>query len=221
MRSITNIYTYLLSPQSALKNIPNTNTSSSPPSDLDSLYVTESAYLTFRTRVLNIEGQICAALGFETHVAIPHPLAITYLQALDVFGSSQSKGMGNKVAKRAVEYLNTALLSPQMLYLTHQPTALATAAVYLAARDCGAKLPGCEWWEVFDTEREELGFLALGMKSLEGWVRREREIWGERGWLTRADVREELKRRGNAVTVGEEDEEAQMMRVMDEKMQES
>lgn len=42
--------------------------------------------------------------------------------------------------------------------------------MYLAAREVGVKLPGGEWWEVFDVEREELGFLVVGMGSLEGWV---------------------------------------------------
>jgi cyclin L len=148
------------------------------------------------------------------HVSLPHPLAITYLQALDVFGSSQPKGTGSKVAQRVIEYLNTALLSPQMLYLTHQPNALATAAIYLAARDIGTKLPGVEWWEVFDTDREELGFLALGMKSLEGWIRQERVVWGGKNVITREDVNRELQKRGDGVL----DEEAEMMRLMDEKV---
>lgn len=42
--------------------------------------------------------------------------------------------------------------------------------MYLAAREVGVKLPAGEWWEVFDVEREELGFLVVGMGSLEGWV---------------------------------------------------
>ncbi len=64
-----------------------------------------------------------------------------------------------------------------MLYLTHQPNALAIAAVYMAARDEGVKMPRGEWWEVFDVEREELGFLCLGMGSLGVWARAEKEIW--------------------------------------------
>jgi hypothetical protein len=52
-----------------------------------------------------------------------------------------------------------------MLYLTHQPNALATAAVYLAARQVGVNLPEVEWWEVFDVGREELGFLVVAMQS--------------------------------------------------------
>ena len=111
-----------------------------------------------------------------------------------------------------------------MLYLTHQPCALATAAIYLAARDKGLKLPECEWWDVFDCEREELGFLVVGMGSLEGLVRQAREMWGEKGMITRSDIREELmkqgaglgSRNGNGNVV--EDEEVEMARMMDEKV---
>jgi hypothetical protein len=111
-----------------------------------------------------------------------------------------------------------------MLYLTHQPCALATAAIYVAARDKGVKMPECEWWEVFDCEREELGFLVVGMGSLEGLARQAREMWGEKGMITRADVRAELKQRDaglenrNGNVSAMEDEEAEMAMMMDEKV---
>jgi cyclin L len=226
LRSITNVYAYLLSPSSHLLPQPQTNPFATPP-DPESYYLSETSYINFRNRLLNIEGQILNALGFNTHVALPHPLAITYLQTLDVFSSSA----GKIVAKRTVEYLNTALLSPQMLYLTHQPNALATAAIYLSAREEGVKLPETEWWEVFDVEREELGFLVVGVMSLEGVVRKGRERWehvdGEGkavGMITREMVREEMGRlglnEGGGVGNGvvEEDEEAQMARLLDEKV---
>lgn len=139
---------------------------------------------------------------------------------------------GNKDAlgARAVAYLNTALLSPQMLYLTSQPHALAVAAVYNAARDVGAKMPECEWWEVFDVDREELGFLVVGMRSVEGWGKRMRgdlkTMGVERGMVARGDVEAELGRRG-VVVVGVSsggrnsvDPEQEMARRMDEKMAE-
>ena len=78
---------------------------------------------------------------------------------------------GSAIARRAIAHLNTALLSPQFLYLTHQPYALATAAIYLAAREVGVKLPGNEWWEVFDVDREELGFLVVAMMSMQARAR--------------------------------------------------
>jgi cyclin L len=222
LRSITNVYAYLLSPHSPLLRAE--NTSSNP----ESYYVSESTYITNRNRFLHIEGQLLNALGFNVHVALPHPLAITYLQALDVFSASHNRKVlntGKEVGRRAIEYLNTALLSPQMLYLTHQPCTLATAAIYLAARDKGVKLPDVEWWEVFDCEREELGFLAVGMRSVEGLARREQERWGgQSGMITRSDVRRELEKMGHGLGNGQnsfveaQDEEAEMARLMDEKV---
>ncbi|CAG8951823.1 hypothetical protein HYFRA_00005627 [Hymenoscyphus fraxineus] len=187
LRSITNVYAYLLSsPSLSLSKKPGSSSDGDGNAKVDpeSYYLSEGTYITTRNRILNIEGQILNALGFVTHVALPHPLAITYLQTLDVF--SNTNGKGKELARRTVEWLNTALLSPQMLYLTHQPASLATAAIYLAARETGVKMPDVEWWEVFDCEREELG---LG-------------------------VREEVKYLDGGGVVDEEDE---MARLMDEK----
>ena len=160
------------------------------------------------------------ALGFNTHVALPHPLAVTYLQTLDIF-SGEGKGKAKAVAAKTIAHLNTALLSPQMLYLTHQPAALATAAIYLAAREEGVKLPEVEWWEVFDCEREELGFLVVGMGSLGALVEREAKRWEGAGMITRRDVRDEMGKMagGNGNGTGAvEDEEAEMNRLLDEKV---
>ncbi|KAG0650212.1 Cyclin-L2 [Hyphodiscus hymeniophilus] len=222
LRSITNVYAYLLSPSSYLSN----QTLDASP-DPESYYLSEAAYILYRNRLLHIEGQVLNALGFNTHVALPHPLAITYLQALDIFSpayNSKNKNTGKEVGRRAIEYLNTALLSPQMLYLTHQPCALATAAVYLAARDSGVKLPESQWWEVFDCEREELGFLVVGMGSLEGVVRREVGRWSGKGMLLTENVRKELVNmgrvmgNGNRGAEGEMDEMAEMERMLDAKV---
>ena len=214
LRSITNVYAYLLSAASPLSS-----DSSTGAADPESYYLSESAYIEFRSRLLDIEGQILSALGFNTHVALPHPLAITYLQALDAFSPANNAGnknTGKEVGKRAIQYLNTALLSPQMLYLTHQPSALATAAVYLAAREKGVKLPESEWWEVFDCEREELGFLAVGMGSVEAVARRGVERWGGKGMVTRQDVNAEMRRMIENEE-GLEDDEAQVARILEDK----
>ncbi|CZR63879.1 related to cyclin [Phialocephala subalpina] len=210
LRSITNVYAYLISTSSTLSG------TTVPEPDPKSYYLSENTYITKRNKLLHIEGQTLNALGFNTHVALPHPLAITYLQTMDVFTSPKT---GKEVAKRTIEYLNTALLSPQMLYLTHQPASLATAAIYLAARDKSVRLPECEWWEVFDCEREELGFLVVGMGSLEGVVKREAERWGkEKGMISRKDVREEMWKMGirNENEVEEPlDEEDELNKLLD------
>ncbi|TGO35682.1 hypothetical protein BHYA_0150g00300 [Botrytis hyacinthi] len=221
-RSITNVYAYLLSQSASLTN------SYVPENTPSSYYLSESAYITYRTRLLNIEGQVLNALGFNTHVALPHPLAITYLQTLDIFSPAHKNGSGKAVAKKTIQYLNTALLSPQMLYLTHQPCALAVAAIYLAAKEEGIKMPEDEWWEVFDVEREELGFLVVGMRSLEGVARRGKEIFGEKMMISKDDAMEELGKRGLGLSNGKSnghskkiDEEDEMMKMMDERMEDS
>ena len=54
------------------------------------------------------------------------------------------------------------------------------SAIYLAAREVGVPISGLEWWEVFDVDREELGFLTVGLLSSEEWIRQEKEKWSGR-----------------------------------------
>jgi hypothetical protein len=186
-RSIVNVYAYLTSFPSTYLD----------PNELavkkaEAYYVSEGTYERRRTTLFTTEQRILRTLGFNVHVKLPYTLCITYLQALDVFTHPRA----SELAKRAIAYLNTALLSPQLLYLTHQPPQLATAAIYLAAREVGIKLPEVEWWEVFDTDREELGFLCVGMLSVEGFTRQEKEKWeGKRVPLSVEEVQVEMQRR--------------------------
>ncbi|EER27217.1 hypothetical protein CPC735_025530 [Coccidioides posadasii C735 delta SOWgp] len=159
-----------------------------PRADPENYYVSEGTYQSERVALMKMESAILRTLGFDTHVAIPHPIAFTYLQTL---GSSTPAAV-----KRTIEHLNTALLSPQLLYVTHQPNAIAVAAIYLAARETGVKLVDCEWWEVFDVDREELGFLVVAMRSMEAFAQAEEEKWNGRPLpLTVADVQREIERR--------------------------
>jgi hypothetical protein len=154
--------------------------------------LSEGRYASARQRLYEIESSILRVLGFETHVALPYSLCVNYLQALDVFKTSE----GSTVAKRCFAHLNSALLSPQLLYLINQPSAIATAAIYLAARDVEAKLPETEWWEVFDVDREELGFLVVALRSLDNFAQEERSKWSQRRVpLTIEDLRSEVERR--------------------------
>lgn len=173
LRDVANVYAYLLSPKSAFfrRSVAGGDAGNDQgENDAKAYYQSEADYHAFQNRLLALEARILYAVSFNTHVALPHALAVTYLQTLDFL--SQPKP---DIARRTVQYLNTALLSPQMLYLTHQPHALAVAAIYNAAKDLAAKMPECEWWEVFDVEREELGFLVVAMRSLEGWMLQRRD----------------------------------------------
>ncbi|WPH02838.1 putative cyclin-L1-like protein, protein [Acrodontium crateriforme] len=158
----------------------------------DITVLVESQYEVRRQLLYEIESQVLRVLGFQIHAVAPHSLCINYLQALDTFPSQG----GSQLAQRAFKHLNSAVLSPQLLYLTHQPSTLAASAIYLAARELDTKLPETEWWEVFDVDREELGFLAVALLSLKGFAQREREYWGKRRVpLTVEDLQAEIERR--------------------------
>ncbi|QDS75290.1 hypothetical protein FKW77_001206 [Venturia effusa] len=172
-RSVINTYAYLTSIPYTFPDAETFAKHDEP----ESYYVSEGTYQIQRDRLAKMEMIVLNVLGYETHVALPFKLCINYLQALDVFANREDASM---VAKRAFTHLNSALFNPQLLYLTHQPPTLATAAIYLAAREVGVKLPDVEWWEVFDTDREELGFLVVAMISMEGFVKQEKETWGTR-----------------------------------------
>ena len=197
-RSILNVYAYLSSNTSPLQT--RTSTDLSKP-DPESYYLSEGAYISARTRLLQTEAMILRALAFVTKVVTPHHLALTFLQTLGVLPSSPTT-KSRALAARTVAHLNTGLFSPQLLYLTHQPVALAVAAIYIAAKEIGVKLPSSEWWEIFDVEREELGFLVLGFGSCGVWMEQERQKWGvERCPLTVEEV--ELQMKCSRVEAGE------------------
>jgi cyclin L len=166
-RSVCNVYRYLLSGSSPLPFINPKPPSSTP--DPSTYYVSEGSYERERERVFLCESLILSSIGFDTHVALPHTLALTYIQALGV--------SSKKLANRVLEHLNGSFLSPQLLYLTHQPNALAVAAIYLAAKEVGVKLVDGNWWEVFDVDREDLGFLVMSFGSFEGFAAAEKEKW--------------------------------------------
>ncbi|KXJ92208.1 cyclin-like protein [Microdochium bolleyi] len=219
-RDICNVYAYLMSPSSHLFRPAPADTKAD--ADPSTYYLSDTAYTTRQTQILKIESRVLYCLAFDTHVALPHPLAVTYLQALDFLGQPGDK---NAISSAACAYLNTALLSPQLVYLTHQPNALAVAAIYNAARDLGARMPDCAWWEVFDVDREELGFLVVAMRSVSSWVTRQREEFQglfESGMVTREFVEGEMAKRGlkrvgngSNQAAPEMDEETAMMMRMD------
>lgn len=146
--------------------------------DPESHYLTTGAYLAARTTLLQTEAMILRALSFITKVVVPHHLALTFLQTLGVLPSPPTS-KSRALAGRTISHLNTGLFSPQLLYLTHQPTALAVAAIYVAAKEIGVNLPCSEWWEVFDVDREELGFLVVGLGSSRLWAEQESRKWVE------------------------------------------
>lgn len=193
-RSVLNVYAYLLSPSSPLRQ-PSEGTAGKEKPDTESYYLSEGSYYSARTTLLQTESILLRSISFITQVALPHHLALTYLQTLAVLPPSPT-AKSSALAARTLAHLNTALFSPQLLFLTHQPPALAVAAIYLAAREVGVKLTSTEWWEVFDVDRETLGFLVVGLGSCEGWIQSEKEKWTEKSCpLTLDELEDEIRRR--------------------------
>jgi len=141
--------------------------------DAEACFMSEGSFQIERTRLMRTELEILRFLGFQTHVTLPHALCIIYMQTLEFVTATS----GHELANRAWAHLNSSLFNPQLLYLTHQPYALATAAIYLAAREVGTKLPEVEWWEIFDVDREELGFLVLALNSMANFAEKEAHDW--------------------------------------------
>lgn len=155
--------------------------------------LSEGEYFSAKDILIKSESTILRTLAYDTHVVLPHTLALTYLQTLSLLPPAPTE-QSYALAKITMSHLNSALLSPQLLYLTHQPNTLAVAAIYLAAREVKVKLAEVQWWRVWDVEREELGFLVVSFGSLEGFVRKEREIWdGKIVPLTKKAIEAELK----------------------------
>ena len=193
-RSVLNVYAYLLSEWSQ-SSYTTPSSALTPKPDPESYFLSEGRYLAARATLYRTEATILRTLSFITQVVGPHHLALTYLQTMGVLQVPQTD-KSRALAGRTIAHLNTALFSPQLLYLTHQPTALAVAAIYLSAKEVGVKLPSNEWWEVFDVDREELGFLVLGLGSCEVWMEEEKKKWAEsRCPLNVEDLKTELRRR--------------------------
>jgi hypothetical protein len=167
-RDIINVTTYLLNVPTTLPVSPARPAGPESPTPPERYHVTEQTYFNQRTRFLAVEMEILKACGFQTHLSLPYTLCINYIQTLSV--------LSPEIVKRSFGYLTDALLSPRLLYLTHQPNSLAVAAAYLGARECGVKLPA-GWWDIFDCEWEELRFLAVGMKSVEEFVKDQITLW--------------------------------------------
>lgn len=65
------------------------------------------------------------------------------------------------------------------------------------------KLPEDEWWEIFDCEREDLGFLVVAMLSMPAWAQEEAKKWEQiEVPMTVAEVEQELKREDGAMDEG-------------------
>ncbi|KAK6343096.1 hypothetical protein TWF718_008469 [Orbilia javanica] len=227
-RDLINIFKYLLSPASPLHPphlLPSENTENQEDqaktkkstSKKHLYYVSEGDYTALKSLLLSTEARILRSLGFNTTVNLPYTLAFNYLQSLGVLThtssppppaeapSAPSNPLQNeKLVSTTFAYLTDLLSSPSQVYLTHHPHELAVAGIYLAARDHSVKLPE-RWWEVWDVERETLGFLVVVMRG--GTY-----IGDKKVWIVEEGVFEELDD-GEVVAIGADSVERETERL--------
>ncbi|KAJ3022654.1 hypothetical protein HKX48_005584 [Thoreauomyces humboldtii] len=112
----------------------------------------------FKDGLSDGEMRILCKLGFNVQVQQPHGFMINYMQSLDIAENEE-------LAQSAWNYLNDGLRT--IIYVCYQPSTIACAAIFLAARTHGVKLPtNPPWWEVFDSTLEDLERIAGHLLAL-------------------------------------------------------
>ena len=79
-RSVLNVYAYLLSPTSPLRQPPEPGTTGKEKPDAESYCLSEGSYHPARAALLQTESILLRSISFITQVILPHHLALTYLQ---------------------------------------------------------------------------------------------------------------------------------------------
>ncbi|KAI8368446.1 cyclin-like protein [Choanephora cucurbitarum] len=119
----------------------------------------QKAY-TMKDMAIAAEMQILRKLGFIVHVQLPYNLMINYLRIL---GLEEHRA----ITRRAWNYLNDGLRTT--IYVTHEPSTIACAAIWLACLEESVKLPtdlGKEWWLLFDVDSVHFKNAAAHIKRL-------------------------------------------------------
>ncbi|OZJ04998.1 hypothetical protein BZG36_02116 [Bifiguratus adelaidae] len=127
----------------------------------------------YKTKLIVGEMQLLKRLGFHTTVQLPYGLMINYLRIL---GLEEREDVANK----CWALLNDGLATP--IYILFTPQALACAAIDLSCRLFAIRLPDSPpesaWYELFDTNREEMDIII-------GWFAR---LYLRRGNIALGDL---------------------------------
>ncbi|KAJ1968698.1 hypothetical protein IWQ62_001086 [Dispira parvispora] len=116
------------------------------------------AFYEMKNGLIIAELQLLKQLGFNVQVQLPYGLLVTYLQCLGLVHHPQ-------IPQLAWNYLNDALRT--CVYVCYQPPTIASAAIFLAARQCQCKLPTQPpWWTVFDANLDDMIYISGHILSL-------------------------------------------------------
>jgi len=105
------------------------------------LDIQKEEYWKLKEDVMQTERYFLKELGFIVHTAHPHKFILNFLKILNQTSSKE-------LAQRAWNYLNDGLRTN--ICLRFPPPVIATAAIYMAARDLAVPLPEepKPWWEL-------------------------------------------------------------------------
>lgn len=142
LRHVINVFHAL---QGASKDGSSKRRTSDPP--VMGLY--SDTYYDLRDSLIVSEMQLLKRLGFDVQVQLPYALMINYVQLLDLKEHTE-------LPKRAWLHLNDGLQTP--IYCMFPPETIATAVIFLAARELSIQLPQepVPWWRLFDCDLPDI-----------------------------------------------------------------
>ncbi|KAF9902853.1 hypothetical protein BX616_001790 [Lobosporangium transversale] len=128
------------------------------PRPIDPLVLFGQEFYDLKNAVVIAEMQILKKLGFNVHVQLPYAIMVNYLKVLELTEHPT-------IPQRAWGFLNDGLRTS--VYICYQPPVIACSVIWLAAREAGVPLPtNPAWWEVLDSDLEDIENIAGHIKSL-------------------------------------------------------
>ncbi|KAG0039294.1 hypothetical protein BGZ82_008898 [Podila clonocystis] len=125
---------------------------------LEPLQLYGEGYYELKNAVVIAEMQILKKLGFNVHVQLPYAIMVNYLKVLELTEHPT-------IPQRAWSLLNDGLRTS--VYVCYQPPTIACSVIWLAAREAGVPLPTSPaWWDVLDSNLEDIENIAGHIKSL-------------------------------------------------------
>ena len=118
-------------------------------------------HLELKKELIDAESAILRELGFIVHAEHAHKFVLYYIHVL----FAKPCEFPAELAQKAWSYANDSYRSTHCVQF--RPKVLACAAIYLAARVLGIRLPeDPPWWELFDCEKEQILTVAGGVLAL-------------------------------------------------------
>lgn len=113
--------------------------------------ITSESHRALRDEMLRVELHVLKELGFGFYNIMDHPhkFILYYLRVLEL-------DIEGDVSQRAWNYVNDSLRTD--LSLRFRSEVIACAAIYMASRSLGIKLPdNPPWWVLFNADMQEMG----------------------------------------------------------------